>query len=96
MLPKQVGGIIPRSYNKGSLVQTGEVSSHKCIRISGSKISPIEFPQKQERAIQFQIDNTTALRYLTKMGGVKSLEMIKLSKEIWDNLLSRGITITTK
>ena len=49
--------------------------------------------QNQKRALNFQIDNTTALRYLTKMGGVKSLEMIKLSKEIWDYLLSRGITI---
>ena len=36
------------------------------------------------------------LRYLTKMGGVKSSEMIKLSKEIWDYLLLRGITITTE
>ena len=30
------------------------------------------------------------------MRGVKSLEMIKLSKEIWDYLLSRGITIATE
>ena len=69
----------------------------QCVRTSGSKISPIEFHQKQEvKARHIQIDNTTALRYLTKMGGVKSLEMIKLSKVIWDYLLSRGITITTE
>ena len=37
---------------------------------------------RQVSAIHFHIDNRTALRYLTKMGGVKSLEMIKLSKEI--------------
>ena len=48
------------------------------------------------RAILFHIDNRTALRYLTKLGGVKSLEIIKLSKEIWNYLLSRGITTTTE
>ena len=46
--------------------------------------------------MHFQIDNTTALRYLTEMGGVKSLEMIKLRKEIWDYLLSLGIAITNR
>ena len=51
---------------------------------------------KKVRAIHFQIDNTTAWRNLTKMGGVNSLEMIKLSKEIRDHLLSRGITIITE
>ena len=48
------------------------------------------------RAIHFHIDNTTALRYLTKMGGVNSLEMFKLVKGVWNYLLSRGITITTE
>ena len=36
------------SYCTGSMVQTGEVSSHNCVRTSGSKISPIDFHQKQE------------------------------------------------
>ena len=35
------------SYYTGSMAQTGEDSSHKCVRRSGSKISPIEFHQKQ-------------------------------------------------
>ena len=48
------------------------------------------------RAIHFHIDNTTALRYLTKMGGVNSLEMFKLVKGVWNYFLSRGITITTE
>ena len=54
------------------------------------------FKNREVRAIPFQIDNTTALRYLKKMEGVKSLEMIKLSKEIWDYLPSRGSTIITE
>ena len=61
------------------------------------KLAQLRFTKNREvRAIHFQIDNTTALRYLTKMRVVKSLEMIKLSKEIWDYLLSRGITIATE
>ena len=61
------------------------------------KLALLSFTKKREvRPIHFQIDNTTALRYLKKMGGVKSLEMIKLSKEIWNYLLSRGVTVTTK
>ena len=39
---------MPGSFYTGSMVQTGEVSSHKCVRTSGSKISPTEFHQKQE------------------------------------------------
>ena len=50
---------------------------------------------REIRPIHFQIDNTTALRYLAKMGGATPLEMIKLSKEIRDYLLSHGITINT-
>ena len=68
------------------------------VRTSGSKISPIEFHQKHKQGSKSYILSDRqhkALSYLTKMGGVKSLEMIKLSKEIWDYLLSRGITITT-
>ena len=61
------------------------------------KLALLSFTKNRKvRAIHFQIDNATALRYLTKMEGVKSLEMIKLSKEIWDYLLSRGIIITTE
>ena len=44
----RLGSIMPGSYYRESMVQTEEVSSHKCVRTSGSKISPIEFHQKQE------------------------------------------------
>ena len=61
------------------------------------KLALLSFSKNRKiRAIHFKIDNTTALRYFTNMGGVKSLKMIKLSKEIWDYLLSRRITITTE
>jgi len=40
------------------------------------------------------MDNTVALSYIVKMGGTQNKDMIKLSKEIWDYLISQGITIT--
>jgi len=48
------------------------------------------------KSIHFQIDNTTAIRYLAKMGGTHNSVLLKLSKEIWKFLLERGITITTE
>ena len=51
---------------------------------------------KAVKSIHFQIDNTTALRYLLKIGGTKNLKLIELSKEIWEYLLLKGITITAE
>ena len=45
-------------------------------------------------AIHLQLDNTTALAYLMKMGGTRNLNLINLSQEIWNYLLNRQITIT--
>ena len=47
-------------------------------------------------SIHIKMDNTTALSYLTKIGGTKNLEMIKISKRIWGYLLDHGITITAE
>ena len=56
-----------------------------------------EFKQFQMNAIHFQIDNTTALSYLVKMGGgTKNKYLIELAKEIWKYLLHHGITITAE
>ena len=53
------------------------------LQLLAVKLALLSFTKNREvRAIYFQIDNTTALSYLSKMGVVKSLEMIKLSKEI--------------
>ena len=48
------------------------------------------------KAVHFQIDNTTALLYLVKMGGTENQMLLKLSKEIWQYLLKHQITITAE
>lgn len=40
------------------------------------------------QSLHFQIDNKTALSYLLKMGGTANRSMNKLSKDIWEILLS--------
>ena len=47
-------------------------------------------------AIHLQIDNTCALSYLLKMGGTHNMQMLKLSKEIWEYLFHKQITITAE
>ena len=48
------------------------------------------------KSIHLRIDNTTALSYLTKMGGTKCPELTKISKRIWSYLFSHGITLTVE
>ena len=50
----------------------------------------------QMKAIHFQIDNTTTLSCLVKMGGTKNKYLIELAKEVWKYLLFHGITITAE
>ena len=47
-------------------------------------------------AIHMRIDNTSALSYITKMGGTGSLPMIAITKRIWEYLLEHKITITAE
>jgi len=48
------------------------------------------------KAVHIQTDNMTALSYLVKMGGTKSLVLTQLSKELWEFILAQGITITAE
>ena len=46
--------------------------------------------------IHLMIDNKTALSYLVKMGGTKSVQLVEKTKQIWDFLLEKGIMITAE
>ena len=46
--------------------------------------------------IHVQVDNKVALAYLLKMGGTRSPQLLKISKSIWNYLLSHQITITAE
>ena len=44
--------------------------------------------------IQPQLDNTTAVAYLNKMGGCKSMEFDRLAQEIWGWCIQRKIWVS--
>ena len=61
----------------------GTTTSCKSIGNEGSKTSIAEYrKQFQMKATHFQIDNTTTLSYLAKMGGTRSKYSTELAKEI--------------
>jgi len=65
------------------------------LELKAVNLALLSFVKKGDiKSIHFQ--NTTAIRYLQKMGGTKSLELLNISKEIWKFLLFWGITITTE
>ena len=61
------------------------------------KLSLLTFnKQKSLKAVHIQVDNTTALLYLVKIGGTGNQMLFKLSKEIWQYLLKHQTTITAE
>ena len=46
------------------------------------------------QTIHIQMDSIVSLSYLVKMGGTRNKSLTVLSKEIWEYLLSKEITIT--
>ena len=42
------------------------------------------------------MDNIVAFSYLVKMGGTRNQLLVQISKEIWEYLLDKGITITAE
>ena len=42
------------------------------------------------------MDKIVALSYLVKMGGTQNQLLVQISKEIWEYLMDKGITITTE
>ena len=66
------------------------------LELKAAKLAIMSFTLKERDAISVHIrmDNMTALSYLMKMGGTKNQELTAISKEIWQYLLKRKITIT--
>ena len=52
--------------------------------------------QIKMKAVHFQINKTTALMYLLKMGGTGNKGLLDLSKDTRDYILKNGITITAE
>ena len=69
------------------------VSELRAVKYAILTFSPLH-PKAQ--SIHIQMDSIVALSYLVKMGGTRNKSLTVLSKEIWDYLLSKEITITAE
>jgi hypothetical protein len=68
------------------------------LELMAAELAIKTFWRRHQRAknIHLMIDNKTALAYLVKMGGKKSVHLIEKTKQIWDFLLEKGIMITAE
>ena len=48
------------------------------------------------KTIHIKMDKIVALSYLVKMGGTQNQLLVQISKEIWEYLMDKGITITAE
>ena len=97
-MPQQkAGGILQGSFNKGDMVKGGEAFSHKCSRITGIKICNPNFHKEF-----VTLDHSCSSRQqrcsgiLLKVDGTCSPQFLKISKSVWNYLLSHQTTITAE
>ena len=86
-----------RDMNKGQRSKEEQLLHINLLELKAVKLALLIFNKpKSLKTVHLQIDNTTALLYLEKMGGTGNQTLLKLSKEIWQYLLKHQITITTE
>ena len=91
-----LGSIVHRSTG-GSWTNQEKVKHINVLELLAVKLAILTFTKTLKvTLIHLQIDNITALSYLQKMGGTKSPELLEISKQIWEYLISRQIMITTE
>lgn len=76
-----------------------EKTAHKCLGAKGSQASNHDISKKlftSEIHSRPDEQHHITLCYLIKKGGTKSQVLSNLSKEIWEFLISQGITITVE
>ena len=61
------------------------------------KLSLETFLKAQEvESLHIQMDNRVALTYFLKMGATKNLQIVCLSKQIWELLLGKKVKVTAE
>ena len=88
-------------FPQGELVfKGGEAFSHKCFRITGIKICNPNFYKQfatlEHLTIHAQVDNKVALACLLVMGATRNPRLLKISKSVWNYLISHQIAINAE
>ena len=68
------------------------------LELKAANFAILTFTQNKKNlnSIHIQMDSMVALSYLVKMGGTNNQELVRISKQIWNYLISRGITLTAE
>ena len=96
-LNKMFGGMLQGSFDRGKMLKGGKAFSINVLQLLALKFAILTFPKNLSHfTIHVQVDNKVALAYLLKMDGTRSPQLLKISKSIWNYLLSHQITITAE
>ena len=96
-IQKRLEGCVLRDQNRGLWFKKEQGIHINQLELLAIRFAILTFVKMWKMlAIHIQVDNTTALSYLLKMGGTKNPDLMQISKEIWEFLFGQGITITAK
>ena len=92
------GGAVWEGMKTGGTWTQQEIRMHKNeLERFALKLSLETFLKAQEiKSLHVKMDNIVALTYLLKMGGAKNLQMVCLSRQIWEMLLRKKVTVTAE
>ena len=98
MPPKRVGGVLPGSVNRWSVVSPEVKTPYQCSGCVSHQTSFFNFLEN----VRSQINPFPSRKYECLLvpdengRGTQNKEMIAISKEIWEFALSKGIMITAE
>ena len=75
----------------------GILTAYKCPRTQGSSFCLRAFSKSRRKLhVHLRMDNRTAVAYLLKMGGTRSLVLVGIVQELWEYALRKEIFLTAK
>ena len=93
----RLGGILQVIFDGGKWAKEEKHFHINVLELLGSKFTILTFTKYLSHfTIHIQVDNKVALAYLLEMGGTRSRQLLRISKSIWNYLLSHQITITAE
>ena len=93
----RLGSSLQRSKNWRDMDSAGENDVHKQTCVLALKLA-LETSLKvhKTKSLLIQMDNIVDLTYFLKMGDTKNLQMVCLSRHIWELLLRKQVTVTAE
>lgn len=76
--------------------------TEKALHINALELKAAEFglksltKDKTDIHVHLKMDNVSAVAHINRMGGTRSPILLKISREIWEYCLQRGITLTAE